>query len=390
MRIPGFIRGKANAGNKVAQAFIQQYDNGDNAPYDPEAYASLKVQMQGAEEDYQDYEMDVPREEDFTPEEQKANDRIEELGDKYGMSGMTEEEKEIYEGHKNDLDDYEEDLTPQQNARFDEKSELIKKYSGMGYQPDEAQLHAEKDMVEKDNQELYEELGDNEYIYGNLDKENIAKVLGERTGKSKEAIESFMNEKYKEGFWDEDAIEPPTEEDLPSEEELQKKKYEEEKAKLDKKYPTKGDPKIEKEIMDVIDKEDEWKNATSKYPDVEKTEWPHVYHVNGLPITNLAMANSGTDDDTGFSVTKYGREKFYKTFDEAYQAAKGMSPEKKNIFDKKEPANDLSKISNEDLLNKIDSLDFNFGVKGLENPEERLNLKKKYLEELRKRLIKKD
>lgn len=90
MQIPGFIRGKANKGNKVAAEFIRQYDNGDDdTPYDPEAYAKVKASMgeDGVLDD--NFEDDAPRPEDFeqkkvSPEEKKVDKAVEGYAAKHG------------------------------------------------------------------------------------------------------------------------------------------------------------------------------------------------------------------------------------------------------------------------------------------------------------------
>lgn len=217
MKIPGFIKGKANAGNKVAQAFIQMYDNGDNTPYDPEAYASLKVQMQGAEEDYQDYEMDVPREEDFTPEEQKANDRIEELGDKYRLS-----DKQANLGIKDEdeaIDAYDKMMAENKDPHIDEQLNKIKQEEVAHKEYLEEVKKNPNAVYEDPDEELYEELADNEYIYGNLDKEHAAKVLSERKGIDVDKAADYIEKNFNEHFWDEEMFKgnPYNPEKLPDE-----------------------------------------------------------------------------------------------------------------------------------------------------------------------------
>lgn len=137
MKIPGFIRGQANKGNKVAQAFIQQYDNGDNqTPYDPQAYEAIRQQMSGQDSEYGaelDGDFDIDIEKPQSVEEKKATERIKELGDKYGMSGMTEEEKEIYESHKFDMDD--EDLAPTEEDIYIKLKELNKNSNRFSKEP---------------------------------------------------------------------------------------------------------------------------------------------------------------------------------------------------------------------------------------------------------------
>lgn len=83
MQIPGFIRGAANRGNKAAQAFVQQYDNGDNTPYDPNAYAAVKAQFDDYNGELDDNYEEFDEEEIKSPKEQRANERINELGEKY-------------------------------------------------------------------------------------------------------------------------------------------------------------------------------------------------------------------------------------------------------------------------------------------------------------------
>ena len=103
-------------------------------------------------------------EDDLSPEEQRAQDAIEGYGEKYKNPAFHWEDTDgktgpnhivIDEGeHKNErydnLDDFNnsDKLTPDEENRYSKKSELIKKYKSMGYTSDDAQLKAEKDMVE--------------------------------------------------------------------------------------------------------------------------------------------------------------------------------------------------------------------------------------------------
>lgn len=69
----------------------------------------------------------------------------------------------------------------------------------------------------------------------------------------------------------------------------------------------------------------------SKYPDVEKTPYGFVYNVNGESITDLKEQDRefgrNVDDNKnyGFTVTKDGDEVYYETFEDAYNAAKGIN-----------------------------------------------------------------
>lgn len=69
----------------------------------------------------------------------------------------------------------------------------------------------------------------------------------------------------------------------------------------------------------------------SKYPDVEKTPYGFIYNVNGESITDLKEQDRkfgrNVDDNKnyGFTVTKDGDEVYYETFEDAYNAAKGIN-----------------------------------------------------------------
>lgn len=69
----------------------------------------------------------------------------------------------------------------------------------------------------------------------------------------------------------------------------------------------------------------------SKYPDVEKTPYGFIYNVNGESITDLKEQDrsfgKNVDDNKnyGFTVTKDGDEVYYETFEDAYNAAKGIN-----------------------------------------------------------------
>lgn len=99
MQIPGFIRGAANRGNKAAQAFVQQYDNGDNTPYDPNAYATVKAQFDDYNGELDDNYEEFDEEEIKSPEEQRANERIDELGEKYKLAGDIDKVKYIKDAY---------------------------------------------------------------------------------------------------------------------------------------------------------------------------------------------------------------------------------------------------------------------------------------------------
>jgi len=85
MRLPQIVYSKANKGDKVAQAFVQQYGDVEGQ-YQNGMWEQFKAQFeqnQGGENDLQQFGMQPDYEKDLTPTEERANEAIEEYGDKY-------------------------------------------------------------------------------------------------------------------------------------------------------------------------------------------------------------------------------------------------------------------------------------------------------------------
>jgi len=91
--------------------------------------------------------------------------------------------------------------------------------------------------------------------------------------------------------------------------------------------------KMSSQFEEVEEPKHAFKLDKEKYPDVEETDYGFVYNVNGQSITDLKAqekAFGGKIDenkDYGFTLTVDGDEVHYKSFDEAYAAAKkGSKP----------------------------------------------------------------
>ena len=76
----------------------------------------------GDTESFEDYDDDAK--EDVSPEEKKAQKAIEGYADKYGMSGMTDEEKDIYESHKDEIE-FDDDLDNDVYKEYDLTKDMI-------------------------------------------------------------------------------------------------------------------------------------------------------------------------------------------------------------------------------------------------------------------------
>lgn len=218
MQIPGFIKGAANRGNKAAQAFVQQYDNGDNTPYDPNAYAAIKAQF----DDYNgelsdDFEMEV--EEPMSPEEQRANERIDELGEKYKpVDDYKQYKDKIIDDiskatDKNAFEYISDEIDNNLEAGYITEDEADEFYAKLDNKIDESNekmpLYNSKLAKNKSQDEdLYEELADNEYIYGNLNKDQVAQVLSERKGIDLDKAKEYVDKNFNENFWDEESLSP--------------------------------------------------------------------------------------------------------------------------------------------------------------------------------------
>ena len=262
MQIPGFIRGAANRGNKAAQAFVQQYDNGDNTPYDPNAYAAVKAQFDDYNGELDDNYEEFDEEEIKSPEEQRATKRIDELGEKYKP---TENDKA-----SSLLDEIEDIEAEEDKIALEDKIRTA--FANEEITEQEEQMLLNKLFEEKDevaDEDLYEELADNEYIYGNLNKEQAIQVMQERTDKSSEEIKKFMDKNFSKHFWDDEIFD----DNVPSEKEIDNLRKQEEMKKLDKEFPNKN---IDKGVSDIVNKEEKpihlrsLENQISRNPDYKK------------------------------------------------------------------------------------------------------------------------
>lgn len=226
MIIPGFIRGAANRGNKAAQAFVQQYDNGDNTPYDPNAYAAIKAQF-SSEDNFMsdDFEEEV---EEMSPEEARATEAIEVYGEKYRNLSDSDLLSKI-----NSLD-------------TDEGVE--------GLRTPEERMAAKQPLMEELKRRESDTHDKNEWI-GNPQFENRdfkERGLKERLSDFEKSVpedKKEVFEKTKEKYFGED--------DIPDEKEIDEIRKNEERAKLDKEYPDKGNPEVEKEINKALEEKSE-------------------------------------------------------------------------------------------------------------------------------------
>jgi len=114
-------------------------------------------------------------------------------------------------------EEYENDLSPVEKKATERIEELGDKYKTIG---------------DDNSKDLYEELYDNEYIYANLNKDQASQVMQERTGKSKEEVDAFMDKNFSEHFWDEELND-----NVPSEKEIDNLRKQEEMKKSFKDTP---------------------------------------------------------------------------------------------------------------------------------------------------------
>lgn len=150
---------------------------------------------------------------DLSPAEQKANDRIEELGSKYNkgkQSSLAQKQAldllQVSSSEFNDPDKIQLEKSPKGNwiIHYDGKD------TGMIVGADKINEEDafENGMIidrelEDDNkyEDLKEDLYDNEYLYGHLSKDEAAQVMAERKGISLDEAKDFMN-KHFDNAWD--------------------------------------------------------------------------------------------------------------------------------------------------------------------------------------------